>query len=562
MQGPWVRATCQRHLTDLEHGHERGLYWDLAAALRAIEFFPDMLCLNGGQFEGKPFHLHSSQAFRVGALFGWKRADGTRRFRRFYDEEGKGNGKSPMLAGIGMFGLMADNEAGAEIYAAASKKDQAMVLFRDAVAMIDQSPELTKRIVKSGANPVWNLAYHAKRSFFRPISSDDGQSGPRPHMALCDEVHEHKDRATIDLLERGFKFRRQPLLAMATNSGSDRKSICWEEHVHAINVARGFDDHGVPVVDDASFSFVCALDDGDDPLEDPSCWAKVNPLLGTTITEDYLRGVVAQAKAIPGKRNGILRLHFCVWTDAETAWLEREAWEAIEDATLVEEDFHGRPIYMGLDLASTRDITAKAFLVDDGLDAEGRRKYVAFTHGFLPEDGLAEKADADRAPYVEWCDAGYMTATPGKTTRLDFIARSVQEDANNFRLEQLAYDAWLVKKFQDELDDLGVEFPIVEHPQGWNRRKDSPLSMPDSINALEQLILDKRIRVAVNPALRSAIMGSRFLTSETGLRRFSKQKATQRIDLAVALAMAAGVAESRPEAPDNPYETRGIRTLG
>lgn len=324
--GPHVRAACERHMTDLEDAPKRGFEWDRRAALDHIEFFPRRLRLNGGQFEGRPFHLHPSQAFRVGSLFGWKRRDdGMRRFRRFYDEEGKGNGKSPMLAGIGLIGLVKDREPRAEIYAAASKLDQAQILFRDAVAMREQSPDLARRVRALGVDPVYALIYRAGdggKRVFRPISADKGQSGPRPHIALCDEVHEHKDRGTIDMLERGFKFRKQPLLAMATNAGTDRNSICYEEHQHACNVAAGL------VEDDTTFSFVCSLDDDDNWECDPSCWSKANPLMGVTITEDYLAGVVAQARAIPGKRNGIARLHFCEWTDAETAAFSREAWMA------------------------------------------------------------------------------------------------------------------------------------------------------------------------------------------------------------------------------------------
>ncbi len=126
--GPHVRNACRRHLNDLIEGPKRGLVWDLAAAKRAIGFFPDMLKLAAGNFEGKPFDLHPSQQFKTGSIFGWKRADGTRRFRRAYIEEGKGNGKSPWTAGVGMYLLLADGEPRAEIYAAASQKTQAMVL--------------------------------------------------------------------------------------------------------------------------------------------------------------------------------------------------------------------------------------------------------------------------------------------------------------------------------------------------------------------------------------------------------------------------------------------------
>ncbi len=154
-----------------------------------------------------------------------------------------------------------DGEPGAEIYAAAAKKEQAQVLFRDAVSMVEQSPQLAERISRSGENPVWQLTYRSRKKrsdkrFFKPISSDKAQSGPRPSCALCDEVHEHPNRDTIDMLERGFKFREQPLLVMATNSGSDRQSVCWEEHKHAVEVAAGI------VQDDTTFAFVCSLDEG------------------------------------------------------------------------------------------------------------------------------------------------------------------------------------------------------------------------------------------------------------------------------------------------------------
>jgi len=544
VQGPWVRASCARHLRDLEDGPARGLFWDLKDAHRKIEFFEEVLLLNGGQFEGQPFVLHPSQVFRIGSIFGWKIGDvnGPRRFRRFYDEEGKGNGKTPMLAGIGLIGLMADKEPRAEVYAAGAKKDQAQVMFRDAVAMVDLSPVLSARTKKSGGTPVWNIGHPESASFFRPISSDDSQSGPRPHMALCDEIHEHKDRITVDMLERGFKFRRQPLLAMATNAGSDRNSICWEEHEHAVNVARGHDDSGVEVFDDTTFSFVCALDEGDDPLNDPSCWSKANPLLGVTITEDYLSKQAAMAKAMPGKRNGILRLHFCVWTEAETAWLEREAWEQIEDASFCLEDFANKPCWIGLDLGSSRDLTAKALVWPDGETEDGRTKFAAHVHGYLPKEGIKEKSEEDRAPYDIWAEEGYLTATPGKVTRLDYVARDCIEDSHLYELQALVYDVWLIKRFKEELDAIGVELPALEHPQGFNRRKNSNLSMPESVQALEKLILEGRLRVSVSPPLRSAIMSARFDESPIGLRRFSKQRAKGRIDMAVALAMAIGAA--------------------
>lgn len=533
--GPHVRNQCKRHLADLKRDD---VYFDEDAADWVIGFFPDVLRLSEGQFEGIPFHLHISQAFIVGSLFGWKAADGARRFRRAYIEMGKGNGKSPLAGGIGLYGMMADGEAGAQIYAAAAKKEQAMILFQDAVKMVRQSPILEPRVTPSGVNPVWNLADLKSGSFFRPISRDSGKSGsgPRPHFALCDEVHEHPDRSIMEMLERGFKFRRQPLLLMITNSGSDRNSVCWEEHEHSIAVAAG------DVKDDTTFPYVCALDEGDDPLNDPTCWGKVNPLLGVILKENYLQGVVDQAKAIPGKLNGILRLHFCVWTDADAAWISRSAWEACEDANMSLEDFEGQTCFIGLDLSATKDITGVAYVFPDGFDEDNRPKLALFARGYTPGDTLSQRELTDKAPYTVWARDGWLIAPQGKVIRYDHIAHDLVDAAQRFDIRAVAYDRWLIKTFEQALDETGATLPLIEHPQGTNQRKDSPLWMPQSVNQFEDLILEKRLRIEVNPALRSAIASATFWTSPAGLRRFEKQRATGRIDLALASTMAIGAA--------------------
>src|SRR3546814_2155301 len=161
----------------------RGIYYDEESADRAIRFFESKLKLSEGQFEGKPLTLHESQAFIVGSIFGWKRESGVRRFRRAYIEQGKGNGKSPLAGGIGLYGLMADGEAGAEIYSAGATKDQAAILFRDAIKMRDQSPEIKSRTVTSGGEgKEHNLADHRKKALFRQDRREartQGRSGER-----------------------------------------------------------------------------------------------------------------------------------------------------------------------------------------------------------------------------------------------------------------------------------------------------------------------------------------------------------------------------------------------
>lgn len=557
--GPHVRNACRRHLQDLKDGKTRGLVWDKAAASRAINFFPDVLRLNGGQFEGKPYVLHPSQAFRVGSLFGWKKSDGTRRFRRFYDEEGKGNGKSPLLAGIGLYCLVADDEPRAEVYAAASKKDQAMVLFRDAVAMVDQSPALSSRLTKSGGNPVWNLADLKKGSFFRPISSDEGQSGPRPHCALCDEVHEHRDARTVELLERGFKWRRQPLLCMATNSGSDRQSVCWQEHQHAVRVAAGTREPDEQftfvgeVIDDETFAFVCSLDHDDQPLDNPECWVKANPLLGVTVQPSYLAGVVAQAKAIPGKLNNILRLHFCVWTEAETAWMSRPTLEAVlADFDVYEHS--GEAVYLGLDLSATQDLTAVSYCVPTGRNQDGQPTYDAWIEAWTPGETLSQRALRDKVPYDIWAREGHLNLAEGrKVIGFDFVAARIAEMVGLFEVKCLAYDSYGFKRhFEPELDALGLTLETVEHPQGGKKKGATGLWMPGSKLELETLILEKRIRLLRNPVLISAIMSAATENDPFGNFWFSKRKAVNRIDALIALAMAVGAASSPDEMSELP----------
>jgi phage terminase large subunit-like protein len=356
----------------------------------------------------------------------------------------------------------------------------------------------------------------------------------------------------MEMLERGFKFRLQPLLVMITNSGSDRKSVCWEEHIHAIAVAAGEKE------DDQLFAYVCALDEGDNPLEDPSCWAKANPMLGVIITEEYLRGVVNQARDLPSKQNNILRLHFCVWTDATDAWITRAAWERCEDATLRLGDMRGRKCWAGIDLSQTRDMTATALVFEDGwkdvphpedpTQTVRKGKYCLFVKAYTPKDTLAKRAHEDKAPYEVWVRDGHLQAVPGPVIRLDIVAYDLIEISRTYDLQLAAYDDHLFREFRQELEEMNApDLPLQDHPQGVSRRNDNDMWMPGSVDAFENMILEGRIRIAINPVLRGAVASTVFWKSPAGLRRFDKAKAVARIDAAVASAMAIGAAAAREE---------------
>ncbi len=578
--GPHVRNACRRHLDDVARGGKRGLWFDHAAAARAFEFFEKVLKLSEGQFEGQPFSLHPSQAFIVGSLFGWKRSDGTRRFRRAYIEQGKGNGKSPMAGGIGLFGLLADGEAGAQVYAAAAKRDQAGILFADAVKMVRASPALLKRIELSGGiGKEFNMAHHASGSFFRPVSRDAGKtgSGPRPYFVLADEVHELPDGKIIEMLERGFKFRRQPLLLMITNSGTDRNSVAWEEHEWAVKVAAGNLDavtdpsYQGEVLDDSTFAFVCSMDEGDDPLNDPRCWAKANPLLGVTLTEEYLAGVVSQAKNIPAKQNGILRLHFCCWTDATAAWMSREVVEPLLQEFTPAQHM-GKDVYAGLDLSQNRDLTAAAFVVKTGevvVESVGKDgkpvkqtkpTFDAWIEAWTPGDTMHARADRDKIPYPVWAQQGHIHAPPGKSISYRHVAQTLVEYDRDYKVKAVAYDRYAFRRFEEDAKDLGLSLPYMEHPQGGTKKgKPTPemeaaaklakrpaegLWFPGSLRLLEDAMLEGRIRFRKNPALVSALMSAVTEQDKWDNKWMAKQKSTNKIDPAVAVVMAFGAANA------------------
>lgn len=574
LAGPHVRNACKRHLKDLEDGHKRGLYFDPDAAEYAFRFFETVLKLSEGQFDGLPFILQPSQAFIIGSIFGWKQADGRRRFRRAYIEQGKGNGKSPLAGGIGLFGMTADNEAGAQVYAAAAKREQAGILFADAVKMVKQSPSLAKRLEFSGGEGrEFNIAHHPSASFFRPVSRDTGKtgSGPRPYFVLADEVHELPDRSIIEMLERGFKFRREPLLFMITNSGSDRNSVAWEEHEHAVKAAAGNVDAVTDptflgeVIDDTTFSYVCALDKDDDPLNDPSCWIKANPLLGITITDQYLKDTVAQAKSIPGKLNGILRLHFCVWTDAETAWMTRETLEpCIFDFDIKEHD--KKEIFLGLDLSQNRDITALGAVVKTGYveveveNDDGSRSLVskptfdAWIEAWTPGDTIQARELRDKAPYSVWVKEGHLHAPQGQSINYTHVAQTLAEYTNKFDVKLVAYDRFAFKRFEEETTSLGLNVTFAEHPQG-GLKKGKPLEeggeglwMPGSVRLLEDALLEGRIRLKRNPVLISAMMSAVAEEDKWGNHWLAKTRSVNKIDAAVALCMALGAAMAKAKA--------------
>lgn len=593
--GPYVRAAARRHLADMARAGTPGFpfIFDRFKARRALDFFPDICTID----DGTRFNLLPWQVFVAGSIFGWvHHATGFRRFRKAYIESGKGNGKTPFAAGIGLLMMLHDQEESAEVYAAAAKRDQAMILFTDVVKMVDRSAKLYPVLKKRGKNPTWQLTHKKSGSVFKPLSSDKKKSGLRVSCGIIDELHEVLDRYTVDMLQDGFKNRKQPLLLAITNAGFDRTTICWETHEHAVAVVDGMR------VDEELFAYVMALDPGDDPLEDvdlvpcgdemvPRCWYKTNPGLGITITVQYLRSAVNDARAIPGRENVVRRLNFCEWTDADKGWMTRAAWSACErqlveftkpdpekkttGGAAIPGDFG--PVdgvraqcVIALDLSFAFDLSALSFLFPEeitdekgvpvlGADGSPLKRLVGWNEYFTPLDTAKERETKDRVPYLRWIKQGLITGVPGSVVRVEHIARRLAQASEQFEITHAAFDKYRHKELAAQMAELGVDLPWIEHPQGFRRGGqldqlgadgkplDNPLWMPLSIDTLEGRIIEKTLEIQESEVTRWQVSGVviRMDPSGAGNRVFNKAKAVGRIDGTVSLAMAAGAAEMK-----------------
>lgn len=591
--GRWVKMAAERHIRDLKR---RDIWFDTEAAARVYRFFSTVLRLNGGQFEGNPFELRSFQQFILGSLFGWKRkSDGFRRFRSAYIETAKGSGKSPLGAGCGIYMLSADHEPRAECYAAAATKDQAMVSFRDAVAMRNQSPALLRRLTTSGtAENVWNLAHIDSGSWFRPISREKkGKSGQRPHFALCDELHEHPDGYVLEMLEAGFKGRRQPLLMEITNSGSDLLSVCGRRHTGAIQILKGI------VEDDSRFCIIFALDSCDkcyaEGYDQPkegceTCdrwdvegehWRKPNPNLGVTIDFPYLRDLVNKAKIEPERENTVKRLNFGLWTQQVTRFVPMDAWHACA-GTVDPVKLQGRVAYPGLDFSNKIDLSAMCLVfppeqipvevvkaevaeadkaVQDGNQPAIRialeklvGEFELLPFVWIPEENIAERSKRDGVPYELWAKQGHIELTPGSVIDYDYILDRFEELSKLYKFPEFAYDPWNATQFALAANKRTGVTP-VEVRQVFGQ-------MSEPTKEFLRLVLAKKIKHAKHPVLTWCADNLMVQRDRKGNVQPAKNNPNKKIDAIVAaiIGLSRAIVNGSAHA-ESVYERRGVRTL-
>lgn len=464
--GPYVRLAASRHLRDIERQAALGLRWDVAEAERAIGFFRELLLLASGA----PFVLQPFQAFIVGSIFGWRNADGSRRFKTAYVEQGKGNGKTPLAAGIGLLCLLADGEPSPEVYAAATMQDQASICWRDAKGMAERNEELRERVEVLAASlvPVGDSG-----AVFRPVSSEHrGLDGKRVYCALIDELHEHPNSLVVDKMRAGLKARKNGLIFEITNSGDDLESVCWHHHEYSIKVLEGIEKN------EAWFAYVCALDEGDQ-WDDEACWPKANPGLGTVLPISYLRDQVREAQGMPSKEGIVKRLNFCIWTQQHTVWIPMDRWRALD--VLKEAPPGWTACALGLDLSSKLDLTSAVVAlrypderppleleVAEGQgdpQAEKRLKRLSInyrvhlvTFFWRPLETLTQAAHDDRAGYDIWARNGWLRATPGQVVDYDAIRDAIVDEIGpRFGLKsgEIGFDPYNAEMLTRECERAG-----------------------------------------------------------------------------------------------------------
>lgn len=510
--------------------------FDAKQGALAVAFFEKLLAHTTGEWAGKPFALQEWQRDDVvRPLFGWKRDDGSRKYRRAYIEIPRKNGKSTLSAGLALYMLFADNEPGAEVYSAAADREQASIVFDTAKRMIEASPVLSKRcqVFKR------HIVVPSTNSIYRVLSADAyTKHGLNAHAIIVDELHAQPNRELWDVLTTSTGARRQPLVVAITTAGYDRNSICWEQHEYARQVTAGL------ITDPSFFAYIAAAEGADD-WTDPVVWAKANPGLGTSVKLEYLAAECERAKSVPAYQNTFRRLHLNQWTAQESRYVDMAAWDAC-DAPLP--DLSGRRCYLGLDLATTTDVAAGVMVFPPVTDDE---PYYVLPRFWIPADAMAERERRDRVPYSTWVRAGYVTETEGNVIDYGAVQRDIMAWGEQYRISEVAYDPWNATQFAQQLESAGVV--CVQFRQGF-------ASMSGPTVELVRLIMGRDIAHGGHPVLRWMADNMAVRQDPAGNVKPDKAKSTQRIDGMVALIMALGRATLGGDSASI-YEERGFVTL-
>jgi phage terminase large subunit-like protein len=449
---------------------------------RFVELHPHV---NGKRFAGNKIVLEPWEVFIVSTVWGWVRKDnGLRRFRRAYSEIAKGNGKSAFSSPLCNYMAFADGEPGAQVYSAATTRDQAKIVWSAAHAMLRGMPEFCSR---AGIDPsAHSINQLSTNSFFRALSSDAGTvEGINPYFLCVDELHAHPNRLLYDNLDTANGKREGSLLWVITTAGSDQAGICYEVRTYVTRILDG------TVEDESVFGIIYTIDDDDDWAAGPDVWRKANPNWGVSVSPEEIGQKIHAALQLASKQPGVKTKHLNVWVNADHAWMDMVRWNKCADSSLQEEDFQGRDCVIGLDLASKLDLLAKTKIFWESKD--GKRHYYVFGKYWTPEERLEQTQNSQ---YRGWAIDGRLAICPGETNDYDAVEDDIRADCRQFQVLEVAHDPYQAVEIANHLISEGIT--MTEVPQ-------MPKHLSEPMKELEAAVYDGRLHHDGDPVLSWAI---------------------------------------------------------
>lgn len=520
LAGKYHRLSCERHVRDVRRQGTPGFPFrlNLHHVARFLAFVRELKHYKG-QWAGQRIVLQPHQVFRLGSMFGWVHVEtGLRRFRRSYHEIPRKNGKSLEAATVALYLTFFDGEGGAEGYCAATKKDQARIVWGDAAQLVKTS--ILHVGIQSYAR---NLNDPVTMSKLEPLGSDsDSTDGLNPHLIIQDEFHAQKDRRMIDVLETATGAREQPHDMRITTAGDDPVSPGGDEHAYACQV---LDD---VLTDESYFAFIAHADpadlEGDRWLTEATA-RKANPNWGVSVKPDDLKALALKAKNMPAAAAAYQQKRLNVWVNTAAPWLSLDGWRRGQ-TTWTAADMHGEECWIGVDLSSKIDLTAVVIVFPP---TATRKQWRVLPWCLTPADTLEERAQRDRAPYLVWRDQGLLRTCAGNRIDQDAVRALVADAAKVFDVQQIGIDPWNAGNLVKELGEDGHE--VIEIPQTLQQ-----MSAP--AKDFEADVLDGLVDAGGNPLMAWCI--SNVVVYRDGKDNIYpvKKKSRGRIDPVIAALMA------------------------
>lgn len=520
--GLYVRQAVQRHVNDLKNGRKRGLLFDPKEAQRWIDFAHLFYHWKNKEFSGKKIALEPHQQFYFWCLFGWRMKDGTRRFRNSYKEIARKNGKTTECALKAHGHIFLDGEMGAQVWFAATKKDQALIGLNDAAKVAKATKNIDAFYEYTALKDKFLRIIHPTTgSYMGAIGRDTHtEDGFDPSYGIIDEMHAHPDLSAIEILESGMGARKEPIIDVITTAGLNKRSPCYSTVRKTVTeILAGIKE------DDHYFGIIYTLDDDDD-WEDESNWVKANPNLGVSVWPEYMKSRYTKAVNEGGETEvGFKTKNLNLWTDAPRVWIPDRTWMQNK---AMPEGIEGKIWYAGLDLASTEDFNA--WLLFSEPDAEEKHDILPFF--WIPEDKLAERQRKDKNNYRDWIANKYLKVTPGNVTDYDFIEDFIAEQHEKLQILAGGFDKWNALSTANRLNALGFEY--IQVGQTINT-----LTAPTK--RLKTLTLGRKLRHGGHPVLRWMCANSVVRMDANENIRLDKENSNEKIDGMAALVNAIAV---------------------